>query len=154
MSIPTLQQALETVFDTLEVLRYLRVERSILHRDISRGNVLYLNNCPSSSDARSSTGSGGANETVEPKEVPLSFVKYLLGESNDPRETSLLRIDFNNAENLDIKQDPGLKRTSRTVCDIAPFYELLYFAISSGHACFHRSRGRTWTCCATLRARQ
>jgi hypothetical protein len=28
----------------------------------------------------SSTGSGGVSETVEPKEMPLCFVKYLLGE--------------------------------------------------------------------------
>jgi hypothetical protein len=57
-SIPTLRGMLEVVFDVLEgtsisidkysnthmfaVLRYLRVEREVLHRDISRGNVLYM----------------------------------------------------------------------------------------------------------------
>ncbi|KAI0296841.1 hypothetical protein BC826DRAFT_187012 [Russula brevipes] len=115
MGISSLQQALETVFDTLEVLRYLRFKRSILHRDISQGNVLHLrDHRPFSSGAMSGTGSGGVNETVEPMEVPLCFVKNLLGESTDPQETSLLLIDFNHAEDLDTNQDLGLKRTTRT----------------------------------------
>jgi serine/threonine protein kinase len=57
-SMTTLQQMLEIVFDILEgtlisidpvlsahmfaVLRYLRVERQVLHRDISKGNILYI----------------------------------------------------------------------------------------------------------------
>ncbi|KAI0294964.1 hypothetical protein BC826DRAFT_1009694 [Russula brevipes] len=115
MSIPTLQQTLEIVFDTLEVLRYLRVKHSILHRDISRGNVLYLkDNCPFSSGTVSGTESGEANETVEPKEVPLCFIKYLLDEGNDPRETSVLLIDFDHAKIYKSDEDPASEQPTRT----------------------------------------
>jgi len=94
MTIPTPQQMLEIVFDILEgnfisvidimlcvhtftVLRYLRFERSVLHRDISKGNVMYFGD-----NLTPFTGatSGGADETVGPKELPLCFIKYLLGE--------------------------------------------------------------------------
>ncbi|KAI9459328.1 hypothetical protein F5148DRAFT_1016752 [Russula earlei] len=89
-SIPTLSQVLETLFDVLEVLRYLRLHREVLHRDISSGNVLYVEN---SSDRSS-----------PPKTVPLPqdlcFAKYLLGESNDPSKTSMLLVDFDLAEHL------------------------------------------------------
>jgi len=92
-SIPTVAQMLEIVFDILEgnlspiirilyahsfaVLRYLRFERHILHRDISKGNVLYVED-----DLPPSTGasSGGADETVGPEGLPLCFIKYILGE--------------------------------------------------------------------------
>ena len=94
LSIPTLRQALEMIFDILEgnsiiinhilcahtstVLRYLRFERLILHRDISKGNVVYVGH-PSTS-ATSDAQSGGVNKTGETKEVSLCFIKYLLGE--------------------------------------------------------------------------
>jgi hypothetical protein len=92
-SIPTVAQMLEIVFDTLEgnlspiihilhahsfaVLRYLRFERQVLHRDISKGNVLYVeDDLPPLTGARS----GGADETVGPEGLPLCYIKYLLGE--------------------------------------------------------------------------
>jgi hypothetical protein len=91
--IPTVARMLEVVFDMLEgnlspiihilyahsfaVLRYLRFERHILHRDISQGNVLYVED-----DLPSSTGawSGGADEMIGPEGLPLCFIKYILGE--------------------------------------------------------------------------
>ena len=92
IGIPTVAQMLEIVFDILEgnispiihilyahsfaVLRYLRFERHVLHRDISEGNVLYVED-----DIPSSTGAwSGADETVGPEGLPLCFIKYLLGE--------------------------------------------------------------------------
>jgi len=109
-SIPTVAQMLKIVFDILEVLRYLRFERHILHRDISIGNILYVED-----DLSSSTGSrsGGANETVGPEGLPLCFINYVLGESNDPRKTSALLIDFNHAEHLESKQGPEYERIHR-----------------------------------------
>jgi hypothetical protein len=89
--VPTLKGMLEMVFDVLEgtlisicniirahmvvVLRYLRVQRKVLHRDISKGNVLYIED-----DTRnpSDAGSCGAKLT-EGKEIPLCFISYLLG---------------------------------------------------------------------------
>ncbi|KAI0283158.1 hypothetical protein BC826DRAFT_239977 [Russula brevipes] len=110
-TISTLQQMLEIIFDVLEVLRYLRVERSILHRDISKGNVVYM---PDPASSTCTTLDARANETGELKEVPLCFIKFLLDESIDPRQTSVLLIDFNNAEDLREKQGPEHKRTTRT----------------------------------------
>jgi len=89
MSIPTVRKVLETLFDVLEgnwysigkrrhthkflVLRYLRFERKVLHRDISKGNILYvpqpsgIGSCPYSSLALAEGDS-------------LCFIKCLLGE--------------------------------------------------------------------------
>src|SRR5260370_42179397 len=89
--VPTLKGVLEMVFDVLEgipifadniirayifaVLRYLRFDRQVLHRDISKGNILYLEE-----ETRNppDVGSGGAN--TGGKEVPFCFIKYLLKE--------------------------------------------------------------------------
>jgi hypothetical protein len=89
----TLQSMLERVFDVLEgnlisidyalgtyaftVLRYLRFNRQVLHRDISKGNVLYLEEEARLLDSETD----GANTTEsEGGEVPLCFIKYLLKE--------------------------------------------------------------------------
>ena len=95
-SIPTVMQVLEIVFDILEgslsliihtlyahsfaVLQYLRFKCHVLHRDISIGNVLYVED-----DLPTSIGTwtGGVNEVPEavgPEGLPLCFIKYLLGE--------------------------------------------------------------------------
>jgi hypothetical protein len=92
-SIPTVAQMLEIVFDILEgnlsptihilyahsfaVLRYLRFERRVLHRDISKGNILYVeDDLPPSTCAQS----GEADETIGTMGLPLCYIKYLLGE--------------------------------------------------------------------------
>jgi hypothetical protein len=94
MSISTLQKMLEMVFDVLEgdfisidnalgtyaftVLRYLRFDRQVLHRDISKGNVLYLEE---EATPLLDAETDGPNTTEpEGKEVPLCFIKYLLKE--------------------------------------------------------------------------
>ena len=59
------------------VLRYLRVHRQVLHRDISKGNVLYVLEETTPAEAGSDGVQIGSGET---KEVPLLFIKYLLGE--------------------------------------------------------------------------
>jgi hypothetical protein len=62
------------------VLQYLRFERRVLHRDISKGNVLYFEDgLPSSAGAMSNIGSGGVEETGGPEGLPLCFIKYILG---------------------------------------------------------------------------
>ena len=85
LSLPNLQQVLETIFDVLEgpsfhqtfhvlcshcaVLRFLRYKCQILHRDISKGNVLYVEEETfSTTDAvldAGSVGAGGINVTEE-----------------------------------------------------------------------------------------
>ncbi|KAH9975767.1 hypothetical protein BGW80DRAFT_1558942 [Lactifluus volemus] len=97
-SIPTPRKMLETLFDLLEVLRYLYSERDVLHHDISSGNVLYVEN----SSSRTS---------LNPPSVLLHFAKGLLG-GNNPQETSLLLVDFDHAEHLCSKMDGD--RTGRT----------------------------------------
>ena len=91
-SVPTLKGMLEIVFDVLEgkiqsqstiflssrilpVLRYLRSNRKVIHRDISKGNVLYLED-----PIHSPADAGCGLQSTEPKEVPLCFIKYLLHE--------------------------------------------------------------------------
>ncbi|KAH9975772.1 hypothetical protein BGW80DRAFT_63086 [Lactifluus volemus] len=97
-SIPTPRKMLETLFDLLEVLRYLYSERNVLHCDISSGNVLYVEN----SSSRTS---------LNPPSVLLHFAKGLLG-GNNSQETSLLLVDFDHAEHLYSKMDGD--RTGRT----------------------------------------
>ena len=65
------------------VLRYLHFERQVLHRDISTGNVVFINdNAPSApiqavrSIPTLDAGPGGDADT---KEVSPCFIKYLLG---------------------------------------------------------------------------
>jgi hypothetical protein len=57
----------------LPVLRYLRFERNVLHRDISKGNILYIEG-----DTLSSTGDD-VPAGSDGKELPLCFIQYLLG---------------------------------------------------------------------------
>ena len=82
MSISTLRGMLEVMFDVLEgslifivnflgaytftVLRYLRFNHQVLHRDISKGNMLYLEEVA---------------RLLDGEEVPVCFIKYLLKES-------------------------------------------------------------------------
>jgi hypothetical protein len=88
-SVPNLKGMLEIVFDVLEgnpilftmsdahlfaVLRYLRCNRNVLHRDISWGNVLYIDEQTTPADVEYKA------QDSEPKEVPLCFIKYLLNE--------------------------------------------------------------------------
>ncbi|KIO25467.1 hypothetical protein M407DRAFT_25171 [Tulasnella calospora MUT 4182] len=100
MTIPNVKAMLEVVFDILEVLRFLRMHRKVLHRDISKGNVVYVNRPQNdTAEVRSAT----ARECKKP---PV-FARYFLGESNNPHETSALLIDFNHAEILDMRTDGG-----------------------------------------------
>ncbi|KAF8338863.1 uncharacterized protein EI90DRAFT_3286468 [Cantharellus anzutake] len=119
MSIPTLRQMLETAYDVMEVLRNLRFESQILHRDISKGSVLYIDDKSPPTTIACSTphaNFGGASQavTVTATGSSLCFIKYLLNESCDPCETSALLIDFNHGEHLTRKQSLEHKRTERT----------------------------------------
>ncbi|KAI0278005.1 hypothetical protein BGY98DRAFT_1097048 [Russula aff. rugulosa BPL654] len=99
-SIPTLYKVLETLFDVLEVLRYLRLYRKVLHRDISSGNVLYVENS-SNRSLKPNTVSVPPRQEAETNGLPLCYAKYLMGDSDDPLETSMLLVDFNLAEHLE-----------------------------------------------------
>ena len=86
LNIQTLRKMLEVLFDVLEgmlihigspsvltfisVLRYLRLERRVLHRDISKGNILYVEQ-PSNSAASLYPGIKGES---------ICFIRHLLGE--------------------------------------------------------------------------
>ncbi|KAH9993585.1 hypothetical protein BJV77DRAFT_961818 [Russula vinacea] len=96
-SIPTAQLMLETLFDLLEVLRFLCFKHRVLHRNVSIGNIMYIENPEIP-----------AQQAVE----PLIFSKYLLGDSNVTHETSLLLVDFNLGEDLEYKKHE--KCTERT----------------------------------------
>jgi len=101
LAIETLQQMLETAFDVLEgtfasiehsmfcahicaVLRFLRYKCQILHHDISKGNVMYveevMENTSSTTSAVDTVSVGVDGINVTEEEVPLCFIKYLLHE--------------------------------------------------------------------------
>jgi hypothetical protein len=57
----------------LQVLRYLRFERNILHRDISKGNILYI------PEPRSPLPGDHSSPALGTEGDSLCFVKYFLG---------------------------------------------------------------------------
>ncbi|KAG8984474.1 hypothetical protein FRB90_005305, partial [Tulasnella sp. 427] len=104
MTIPDMKTMLETLFDTLEAIRFLRVHRNILHRDISKGNIVFMESPEIGTLQAFSSGSACQKAPV--------YAKYLLGESTEPQQTSTLLIDFNHAE--DLKRKRKGKRVDRT----------------------------------------
>ncbi|KAH6904002.1 hypothetical protein BKA70DRAFT_1194062 [Coprinopsis sp. MPI-PUGE-AT-0042] len=110
MTIETPQEMLMVIYDILEITRALYNERDVLHRDLSKGNVLFVPPPRAVPSATTSTGrlvpaneppSAAANEGESQK---YSFVASLLGKSADPSETSALLIDFNYSEHRQGKQ--------------------------------------------------
>jgi hypothetical protein len=57
----------------------LRFHRNVLHRDISSGNVLYVEN-PSNSSSPPNTVSVPPAQEADPNRLSLCYVKYLLDE--------------------------------------------------------------------------
>ncbi|KAG8922096.1 hypothetical protein FRC01_014493, partial [Tulasnella sp. 417] len=101
-SIPTVKEMLQVAFDLVEVLRFLRAKRNILHRDISIGNVMYIPPSPDKQDP----------DTSAEGDEDLSFCDFFLSES--PKTTSVLLVDFNHAEDLTSKTGDGHDRVART----------------------------------------
>ncbi|KAH6879686.1 hypothetical protein BKA70DRAFT_1411981 [Coprinopsis sp. MPI-PUGE-AT-0042] len=119
MSIETPQEMLMVIYDTLEITRALYNERKVLHRDLSKGNILFVPPPRAASSAGTISGRPGsanepspaaANEDGEANKY--SFIASLLGKSTDPSETSALLIDFNYSEDLE-----GKPRTTKHVVD-------------------------------------
>jgi hypothetical protein len=84
----------------LPVLRYLRFERNVLHRDISKGNVLYIED-----DTLSSTGDDVPVESAW-EEQPLCFIQYLL----DKRCVETLYNQVYTKSNIEPVRIPGKRR--------------------------------------------
>ncbi|KAG8922095.1 hypothetical protein FRC01_014492 [Tulasnella sp. 417] len=121
-SIPTVKEMLQVAFDLVEVLRFVRAERNILHRDISIGNVMYI---PQSAGKQSPDTSTEGDEVLSFCDSFLSDM-YVCGTifqsggnslspEYSPRPTSVLLVDFNHAEHLTNKIDDDHKRVARTV---------------------------------------
>ncbi|KIO27832.1 hypothetical protein M407DRAFT_187789 [Tulasnella calospora MUT 4182] len=124
--IPTVRAMLETVFDIFEVLRFLRRDRQVLHRDISSGNIMYIN--------------PPQGITAQKGEVLPVLAKYLLGEryvsgsmlrlgddswktehSTNPRETS---AHFKHAEHLESKHASLYRSRCSVWTSTAPLHRL------------------------------
>ncbi|EAU85832.2 other/FunK1 protein kinase [Coprinopsis cinerea okayama7 len=99
MAIKTVREMLMVAYDVLEITRMLFARRRVLHRDISKGNVMYISRrtmtqiiktikAPDATAVGKNQGDGSC----------YCFVRYLLGESIDSMETSALLIDFNYSE--------------------------------------------------------
>jgi hypothetical protein len=144
---------------TLAVLRCLRFERLILHRDISKGNIMYLQDGPASlTGTKSDTEVAGFNETVGSKEEPLCFIKYLLGERYVEVSRNLV-VDTNATRNQAMTRTKlrhcsltsTMRKTSRVkrfLTAIEPSEQFVAFNLYLraalicdviGHTCFHCS---------------
>lgn len=146
------------------VLRNMRFERSIIHRDISKGNVLYTGN----GKEDSTTSAMLSAKKGPPKQMRYCFIKYLLREryvkiycnwvaadtesSDDPTATSVLLIDFNHAEDLKSKEND--QRTPRTVgcipVTICDYAYLPCFRVHPSSLLVLFSEEDHWTSPATL----
>ncbi|KAG8906203.1 hypothetical protein FRB99_007419, partial [Tulasnella sp. 403] len=104
MSIPTVKEMLQVAFDTVEVLRFLKAERNILHRDISAGNLMYV--LPKGNKQELDTSSEG--------DEVLHFSEFFLSGSSKSPQTAVLLVDFNHAEHLANKRDEHFERVERT----------------------------------------
>ncbi|KAF9476031.1 hypothetical protein BDN70DRAFT_995968 [Pholiota conissans] len=114
MDLKTPKEVLMTIYDLLEVTRFMYFKRKILHRDISQGNVL----CLKSVAAQTSTSAldkaneaasidndkSSADETGKAEHTFCS-IRHLLDTSVDPYATSMLLVDFDRGEILDKKED-------------------------------------------------
>ncbi|KAG8958324.1 hypothetical protein FRC05_009004 [Tulasnella sp. 425] len=121
-SIPTVKEMLQVAFDLVEVLRFLKAKRNILHRDISVGNVMYA---PPSEDKQDPDTSTQDYEVLFFSDFFLSdrYVSGTISQSGGnalnpeysprrPHTTSVLLVDFNHAEHLTSKIDG--QRVERT----------------------------------------
>ncbi|TEB30748.1 hypothetical protein FA13DRAFT_1814227 [Coprinellus micaceus] len=102
MKAETLKKVLGITYDLVEVLRALRVQHNILHRDISPYNVRFLK----AKNIRKLQGVTG-HQTKD-----LCFIKHLLDSKNHPRRSSLLLIDFDKVQGLYGAQDDGGKEAN------------------------------------------
>ncbi|KAJ2912384.1 hypothetical protein MD484_g8030, partial [Candolleomyces efflorescens] len=102
LTVKTVDEMLRTVYDVLELLRYLRFKRDVLHRDISVGNILIV-------DSREAPPKSG-----EGKHQDLCFVKHLLDKKYDQHDTQVLLIDFNHGEHVTAKTGADHPRTEQT----------------------------------------
>ncbi|KAJ2913794.1 hypothetical protein MD484_g6624, partial [Candolleomyces efflorescens] len=104
LTVKTVDEMLRTVYDVLELLRYLRFKRDVLHRDISVGNILIVD----SREVPRPPKSG------ERKHQDLCFVKHLLDEQYDQHDTQVLLIDFNHGEHVTAKTGADHPRKEQT----------------------------------------
>ncbi|KAJ2925742.1 hypothetical protein H1R20_g11347, partial [Candolleomyces eurysporus] len=108
MSVDTVEEMLEVLFDVLELQRYLRFELNVLHRDISKGNIMITD---PEKRVPSPTGASTSEDRLHKN---ICFIKHLRDERYDQHETSVLLIDFNHAEILETKTGADSKKTFRT----------------------------------------
>ncbi|KIO29031.1 hypothetical protein M407DRAFT_21777 [Tulasnella calospora MUT 4182] len=102
-SIPTAKEMLRVAFDLVEVLRFLKAKRNILHRDISIGNVMYA---PPSGDKQDLDTSTQDDEVL--------FSEFFISDSpRRPHTTSVLLVDFNHAEHLTSKTGDSHEQVER-----------------------------------------
>ncbi|KAF9477177.1 hypothetical protein BDN70DRAFT_838189 [Pholiota conissans] len=98
MAIKTPKEVLMTIYDLLEVTRFIYFNRRVLHRDISEGNVMVKKqstNVPIIENAKEKASENTAPATAENQ---LCFIGHLLNSNVSPRETSLLLLDFDRGE--------------------------------------------------------
>ncbi|KIM22937.1 hypothetical protein M408DRAFT_28288 [Serendipita vermifera MAFF 305830] len=105
MDIQTPYEVLVATYDLLETTRCIYTNRGILHRDISKGNVLYRSEVPRveregtvslASDVASSTEEAGSLRE-KPNKLVFCSIQHLLDEKHPRKTTPVLLIDFDHA---------------------------------------------------------
>ncbi|EFI26873.1 other/FunK1 protein kinase [Coprinopsis cinerea okayama7 len=83
MSIKTVREMLMVEYDVLEITRMLFLERNVLHRDISKGNVLYIPPSEKTEASDTHNSKKASDDTKQSMGSRYCFSKYLLGERRD-----------------------------------------------------------------------
>ncbi|KIM22938.1 hypothetical protein M408DRAFT_332617 [Serendipita vermifera MAFF 305830] len=107
MDIQTPYEVLVATYDLLETTRCVYTNVDILHRDISKGNVLYRSavsgkdkeseSGPATSDDASAEEKGGHLSEEKPEKLAFCGVRHLLDNSHSREATPVLLIDFDHS---------------------------------------------------------
>ncbi|KAF8174547.1 hypothetical protein BJ912DRAFT_44745 [Pholiota molesta] len=125
MDVETPKEALMTIYDLLEATRFIYINRQVLHRDISEGNVLVkvsLENMPEpienvKKEITLVESSSEASVQTEGVKAQPCFIAHLLDmdKSVDRRKTSLLLVDFDRGDITNVNEKPHTDRTGTTI---------------------------------------
>ncbi|TEB33399.1 hypothetical protein FA13DRAFT_1789855 [Coprinellus micaceus] len=105
MEAETLLDVLKILYDLLEVMRFLRIHRGVPHRDISKGNVMFVQNKTDKASVKRRHKELSELETKGLEKV--CFIGHLLYPKTHAHDTNLLLVDFNNAEIVKKHQSRG-----------------------------------------------
>ncbi|KAF8149829.1 hypothetical protein B0H34DRAFT_862560 [Crassisporium funariophilum] len=102
MGVKTPKAALMMIYDLLKATCFIYFNKNVLHRDISEGNVLVIENAKEV-------------EITEGVKAQLCFIEHILNRKADPCKTSLLLVDFDRGDIRAANKKPHTERTGTTI---------------------------------------